>query len=66
MPQHVEGDVLDVLRRDVAASLEEGHRAGAQPQVDRRPRRSPVVDQRHEVLQLELRRVARGRTRARM
>ena len=57
--QHVQADVLHVLRRDVAAPVQEGVRAGGERQVDRRARAGAAADHAVE-LELVAGRVARG------
>src|SRR6202166_1732793 len=42
--QHIHGDRLDVLRRDVVAAIQKSGGARSERQVDRRPRRSAGVD----------------------
>src|SRR5262249_47508750 len=57
--QHVGTDRLHVLRRDVAAALEEGVRLGGEGEVERRARRGAVLDERTEIQLVGLR-LARG------
>src|SRR5690349_22473914 len=55
--QHVRPDRLHVLRRHVAAPLQERMRLGGERQVERGARRGAVLDQRSEV-ELVRRRIA--------
>ena len=44
MPQHVEGELSDVLREHVVTAVQEGERPGAGDQCDRGARAGPVAD----------------------
>ena len=59
MAEHVGADRLHVLRRDVAATLEEGVRLGGEGQVERRARRGAILDEGAQVELVGLR-LARG------
>src|SRR5262249_22073597 len=49
VPQHVRGDRLDVLRRDVRPSVEKRLAASRPRQEDRRPRAGAKLDERSQV-----------------
>src|SRR5262249_10575506 len=51
MPQDVERHVLHVLRGHISAPDDKGIGAGTQAQVDRRPRRRAVLDERLEIIE---------------
>ena len=53
------GDVLDVLRRDVGAAVEEGEGAGGEGEGDGRAGRGAVLDPAGEIEPVGLR-IARG------
>ena len=44
VPQHVEGELADVVRQHVVAAVQEGERPGAGDQRDRGARAGPVAD----------------------
>src|SRR5207302_518795 len=54
----IEGDRLDVIRQNVVATVEERVRARCERDVDRRPRRDTVRDERLQIGELRPLRIA--------
>src|SRR2546423_3247722 len=61
VPYDVEGEILDVLTRDVAATAEVGQRATSQDEIDRGARTCAVADVLGYVADAVFGRVTRGR-----